>query len=100
MSKKITMPQGTTLEVLEPTQVPSQILELFPYRAGITPTFYGKMGELYCIHSHDAFGRCGIEFYVMIDGEVYEPVEGQSKLVHLADLLSEFVHEEEDEYND
>ncbi len=95
MGKTITIKKNTQLEILEPTQVPRPILEIC-CRNHICPDFYGKMGEMYCLHYEYDEDECGFAFFVLVDGTVYVPEPEQLELLNLANQIVDFVHGEKE----
>lgn len=87
--KIVTMKKGTELVLLEPTEVPQPILDIFR-RKKLVPNFYGKMGEMYCFHTDG--DDCGIAFFFMVGDTVYIPAPGQPQLIGLAIKIADFVH--------
>lgn len=91
MRRTITIKDGTELEILEPTQVPEWILKICR-KNHIFPNFYGKMGEVYCLHYGDNEDECGFAFFIMIEGTVYTPEPGQLQLLGLAEKIDDLIH--------
>jgi hypothetical protein len=84
------MPPISELKIIEATDVPFAVLDNLR-RMKVIPDFYGKLGNVYCVHWTTDYD-CGVGFFATINGKIHIPTPEEDDSLEIARQFSDIVH--------